>query len=307
REATELELFDLSDLVRQAREMTKPLWKDDPEKRGILIDIRLNLQKECMVLGQKNQIFQVLVNLLKNAAEAMNEGGEIEVKTQRQGDRVSLEVKDTGVGIPEKDMVRVFTPFFTTKSKAGGGLGLATSQRIIEDHEGHILLNSVVGEGSTFTVDMPGAPARELQTELHRENFPRRALSILVIDDMEATVGMMKRGLEKFGHKVLTALSGEEGLAIFGESTPDLIICDLGMSGMDGLQVGRKIKEISAAKGLRKPRFIILTGWADQAFENTEIIEAGVESVVRKPIDFAQLLKTVDELFSEDCAERSDD
>jgi signal transduction histidine kinase len=105
----------------------------------------------------------VILNLTKNAVEALpkGKGGHIEVETFRAGDEVVLQVRDNGIGIPEHNHSRIFTPFFTTNVEAGRGLGLATCRTIVEAHGGRISVASTEGEGSTFTIRLPLAPARD--------------------------------------------------------------------------------------------------------------------------------------------------
>lgn len=116
------------------------------------------------------------------------------------------------------------------------------------------------------------------------------------MDDNDATVKMLRGALEKFGHKVLTALSGEEALNSFSEYAVDLVICDLGMPGLNGWQVGRAVKFICKERDVAKTRFIILTGWDDQALESRKIAESGIDGVIRKPIDMNKLLDIVREV-----------
>lgn len=100
------------------------------------------------------QMWQVLLNLIRNAREAMPQGGEIELRTHREGDELQISVSDTGNGIVEKDIAKLFTPFFTTKAQ-GTGLGLALSQQIVAEHGGRIECRSTPGAGSTFTITLP--------------------------------------------------------------------------------------------------------------------------------------------------------
>lgn len=166
RETNELatEVFDLSEVVNQSVEMTKTWWKIKPAAKGIRIRLHKKLTEGCRVKGQKSELFEIVVNLIKNAAEALPGDGDIFVETCQDIHQVILTVRDTGTGIKEKDMERLFTPFFTTKQGTGTGLGLAASRRIIADHNGRILVDSVEGQGCTFTVFLPLAETIENST-----------------------------------------------------------------------------------------------------------------------------------------------
>jgi len=114
---------------------------------------------------------------------------------------------------------------------------------------------------------------------------------------VELMAETMKEGLGSYGNSVFDALSGEQGLEIFESQTVDAVVCDLGMPGMNGWQVGARIKEICLKKGLPKPPFIILTGWADQIAEIEKIHESGVDAVIEKPVVTNKLLELIKEMI----------
>jgi PAS domain S-box-containing protein len=150
--------FDLSELARQAAEITRPWWKTNPERMGQRIDMTLDLGTGCSVTGHENQMFEVIVNLLKNAAEAMPAGGKITVRTWTQEGTVVLQVSDTGQGISPEHLGKVFDPFWTTKGIEGTGMGLTVSHGTVTSHGGLIKVTSEHGKGSAFTVTLPLSP-----------------------------------------------------------------------------------------------------------------------------------------------------
>ncbi len=150
-----LETFDLSLVAEEAAELTKPFWYSSSVKIGLKIDLTVNTIVGCFVEGIRSQILEVLVNLIKNAVEAMPEGGSIEIETLKETDWLVLRVRDTGLGIPTERLGNLFNPFFTSHLALGRGLGLATALKIVQDHRGDINAESVVGVGSTFTVRLP--------------------------------------------------------------------------------------------------------------------------------------------------------
>ncbi len=289
----EQKVFDLADVAREAVEMTKPIWKHDPGQMGKDIFLRAVLDKGCLVKGSKDEVFEVVVNLIKNAVEALPSGGEIEVAAYVKDNNAVLHVRDTGKGIPKEDVERLFTPFFTTKTNVGAGFGLPTSRVIVDRHGGRITVESSEGVGSTFVVELPLSKetAKTPEPPAHAP-VDTKGLSILVIDDLKPLVSMLEQGLTHYGHKALIALSGEEGIELFKANPVDLVVCDLGMPGMNGWQVGAKIKVICAAKGIPKTPFIILTGWGDQGQASERIRESGVDAVVQKPVQILDLLET---------------
>ncbi len=291
----EKESFDLSDVVRQALEMSKTWWKSIPEKQGIEVSLDTELQDGCFVQADKDELFQVAVNLIRNASEALPQGGTILVKTGIQENQVILKVQDTGIGITQQNMKRLFNPFFTTKASLGSGLGLASSRKIIEDCGGEILVESSEGKGTTFTILLPLVEQPPLQTKTAGQvSGPR--MTILVIDDMEAVLDVLKAGLTRSGHVVVTASSGEQGLDIFKENPVDLVICDLGMPGTNGWEVGKRIRSICSERKVSKTPFILLTGWGGQKAEAEKIAESGVDAVVEKPINMVNIREIIREI-----------
>jgi CheY-like chemotaxis protein len=124
-------------------------------------------------------------------------------------------------------------------------------------------------------------------------------LNILLIDDMRPLVKIMENGLEKFGQKVLTALSGQEGIEIFLSNPIDVVICDLGMEGMDGWEVGKAIMKACKQKGISKTPFVLLTGWGyDQGYQERRAA-SGVDVIIEKPIEIPELLEILKNVVAE--------
>ncbi|MGO9568692.1 MAG: PAS domain S-box protein [Desulfomonilaceae bacterium] len=292
------EMFDLSDLARQAVEMTKPWWKTTPEREGITVNLNLDLIHGCWVQGRKNELFEVVVNLIKNAAEALPQGGDINVKTSISDRVVAFRVDDTGVGIPEGSLTKVFDPFWTTKGPNGTGMGLAVSYGIVTRHGGTISAESKEGHGSSFTVKLPVAKGLSERSTPVPNAFDLE-LRILAIDDMQLLLSMLKEGLAEHGQIVFTALSGREGLEIFKNKPVDLVICDLGMPELNGWQVGKAIRHICKEKGVPKTPFILLTGWAGQFDEEQKMIESGVDAIVEKPVDITKLIEIIRDVVTQ--------
>ena len=151
------------------------------------------------------------------------------------------------------------------------------------------------GEGSTFLVRLPHALGIAPDVRVRPKTFTRH-LRILLIDDMQPVTALLSSGLAEYGQSVTSALSGPEGLRLFEEAPHDVIICDLGMPGMNGWDVGEHVITICREKSIPKPPFVILTGWSDQSEEEDKIARAGVDAIIQKPIDIPELLEIVQEL-----------
>ncbi|MGO9571159.1 MAG: ATP-binding protein [Desulfomonilaceae bacterium] len=290
-------VFNLSSTVEQTVEILKPYWKTNPEKRGIRISLQRNLSKDCYVRGKENEMFEVVVNLIKNAVEALPCGGEIKISTYVDKSQVHLKVQDNGVGIAEANLERIFEPFWSTKGVDGIGMGLASSYGIIRRHKGEIYTESTPGHRTEFTVKLP----LEEKSSGNRGRPPsgraQLVYRILIIDDSEDSVWALQNGLTREAQEVLTALSGHQGIDIFKSNRVDVVICDLGMPEINGWEVGKALKEICLERGVPRPPFILLTGWGGLLDEKEKLMECGVDRIVEKPFLVKNLLEIVQDLF----------
>jgi len=274
--------------------MTKPLWKSDPDMRGISVSLVRCLDPNCLIKGFEHDLFDAVVNLIKNAVEALRDGGKITVKTFTTLDeKAFLVVSDTGVGIPRENLTHLFEPFWTSKGYNGTGMGLAAAYGIVRRHGGEITIESGEGAGATVTVSLPCAKEpRPAPASVPSSCSPSK-LRILAVDDQQPIVDLLRKALERHGQTVITALSGPKAMNLFKESPTDVVISDLGMPQMNGWEVGKAIKEWCREKDIPKPRFIILTGWADQAGNREQLEESGVDAVMEKPVEVKRLLEVV--------------
>lgn len=304
--AREGRVFDLSETLRNAAEMSKIWWKSAPEKEGLTISLVESLEDGCLVHGRENELFEVVVNLIKNACEALPEGGTIEVATRTADHQVFLEVKDDGIGIAPQHLKKIFEPFFTTGGLQRTGMGLASSYGIVSEHGGDITVQSDVGKGTRFTVRLPFVVEKAKEAVIHDPAHQLRDLSFLVVDDVEFVVTLLMEGLAPYSQKVVGARSGDDAVSLFQQAPFDVILCDLGMPGMSGWDVGKKILDYCRENLMPKPIFIVLTGWGGQDEEEQRIVDSGVDAVVEKPVDIDKLLGTIDSVISQGVRVTSD-
>jgi PAS domain S-box-containing protein len=288
-------ILDLTPLLQQALDMTSSWWKTAPEVEGVALTLKSQLDPGCIVSGERSALLEVIVNLIRNAAEAVMaaRGGEINVTCALQHREVIISVDDTGPGIPEEDLARIFNPFFTTKAALGSGLGLAASRRIVENHKGRLTVQSRPGVGSTFRVFLPAAEqAPDVVTDLHP--LPRdQQITVLAVDDDQLVLDMLRRTGDLSGYMTLTSADGEEGIELFLKNPVDVVICDLGMPGMTGWQVGKRIKEICEERSTPKTPFILFTGWGGQTTESDKMKENGVDLLLEKPLDMEKVIEAI--------------
>ncbi|MGC8658060.1 MAG: PAS domain S-box protein, partial [Desulfomonilaceae bacterium] len=291
--------FDISDLTHKALEISDPSWTNSSDRRPAKINVKQDLQKGLFVRGRDDEILEVLINLIKNAGEACPNGGEITVASHSEDGNAVVTVHDTGIGIADKDLKRVFDPFWTAaKTNIGTGLGLALSHGIIKAHGGHIKVSSKLGVGTTFTVTLPLVQGDTVAQEQPEPESDGAAKNVLVVDDMEPIVEMLSEIMVQIGYNVYTAKSGEEAIEIYNNNPIDIVICDLVMPGIDGWKVGQAIMSICSARGVNKTPFVLLTGWGGQAMEQDLIRKSGVDVLLEKPIDVKRLIETVDKIWA---------
>ena len=256
------------------------------------------------VFADGHQIKQVLLNLVINAEQACigaNGRGTIVVRTSHDADRGSavLEVNDDGPGIAEDKHGRVFDPFFTTKEVGQGtGLGLTVAYAIVNEHSGRIWLKSS-GIGTSFFVELPvsgqhlNAPAaRAAQQPISLEAF--KGLRVLVVEDEPALAVAVSEALEDAGFTVDRAGDGEEGLTRLTEASYDLIVCDLKMPRIDGMQFYRAMAVATPALARR---VIFVTG--DVAGTDAErFLEETACRWLSKPFRLGDLLRAARDTLS---------
>jgi PAS domain S-box-containing protein len=264
---------------------------------------------DCSVLGDPVQIHQVIMNLCTNAYHAMREKGgvlditleKIEVSAESvplpdmtAGTYLKTVVSDTGDGIGEKTMERIFEPYFTTKPKGEGtGLGLAVTAGIIKEHKGYIQVNSKPGEGSAFVFYLPVADVSssdDIGETTSTDAVSKGNEHILVADDEQAIVRLIKAMLERMGYSVTPKFGSKEALEEFMAHPDkfDLLISDMMMPHLTGVELIEKVKEI-------RPNIpvILCTGFSDGKISEEKISELGIREIVPKPLHRKELTEAV--------------
>lgn len=259
------------------------------------------------VRGDVTNIHQILLNLCVNARDAMPSGGRLGLLAQNVvldektaasipgaavGSFVALSISDTGIGIDEKTRGKIFDPFFTTKDAGHGtGLGLATVQSLVKAHEGFLALDSIPGEGTTFTVYLPADRSADSQDpdspaiEVRRGNDEL----ILIIDDETTIIDITRETLKSFGYRVMTAKDGAEGLALYAQNESEIaaVITDTSMPVLDGPATVRALRRMAPDLPIIAAAGFLQEGTLD------EYTELKIARILRKPFTTAQLLIAV--------------
>jgi len=302
---------DLNRIVREVIELTRVRWRDIPQERGNVIDLRTELaQPVPSMVGTEGDIRDALTNLIFNAVDAMPEGGVLTVRTRLGVDSrsdpgahvnertalVHLEVSDTGVGMEEETRRHCLEPFFTTKGERGTGLGLAMVYGMVQRHNGELEIDSAPGQGTTVRISFPLA-LTAVDGTIRLPALPQAlgSLDILIVDDDPLVIESLRATLESEGHRVTAADGGQAGIdAILAAQQSgecySVVITDLGMPYADGRRVAAAVKTTSPGTPV-----MLLTGWGQRLVDENEI-PINVDRVLNKPPKLRELRAALAEL-----------
>jgi len=231
------------------------------------------------------RLAQAITNLLANAAKYTDPGGHIRLMACRERDEVVITVQDDGIGIPVERLDEVFEPFIQLEPPQGQiarglGVGLALVKSLVELHGGRVEAASPgVGQGSTFTLRLPGVIASPVEAPPVAAAAPVRSRRILVVDDDRDVADSMAMLLTTCGHEVRTAYDGAAALALAPRYRPEAVLLDLGMPGMDGYAVARALRQ---RPELHETLIVALTGWGQEE-DRRRSREAGFDHHLAKP------------------------
>lgn len=266
-----------------------------------MVTIRTELDEAIQkISADPIQIEQIILNLGKNASDAMPDGGKILIKTENveneKGKYVMMSFSDTGQGMDEKTKEHVFDPFFTTKEVGKGtGLGLASVYGIVESHGGHIHCESELGKGTVFYIYFPAVDTVGQSGKVITEKTAKLEGSetVLIVDDEKNIRDIYSTALKEFGYKIITACSGEEALLIFNENhkSIDLVILDLGMPGMGGFKCMLEMKKCAP-----NSKIIVASGYSE-VFQTEDMIKSGASGFIQKPFKLKMVLEKIREIL----------
>jgi two-component system cell cycle sensor histidine kinase/response regulator CckA len=280
-------------------EISKVISQTFPKKISFTSNVQDNLHD---VVGNGTEIYQVLLNLCVNAKEAIEGTGKITLEASNikideenifkypllnKGNYVHFSVSDTGSGIEEENLQKIFDPYFSTKIKeTGSGLGLYVTYGIIKAHNGHVEVSSTIGKGTTFDVYLPA-----FEPAISEKPAPADKI-ILLVDDEIMLRDLLAEMLESNGYNVIKVGTGTEALRVLTEEIKvDLVIIDYNMPEMNGLEAAKKIRELN----FKMP--VILSSGSTGLEEKLNLRGTGVTATLTKPYEFDTMFSTIQKLI----------
>ncbi len=296
--------FDIAEVVNRSA----VIFSKVTAVKGLDFQVELDKRLAKRYIGDAVRLRQIAVNLLSNAVKFTHEGGiSLSVRLLDRGeekDRLAMAVGDTGIGISPEERDRIFLPFVqadgsTTKRYGGTGLGLPICRKLVALMGGEMELESAKNEGSTFTVTLSlkrepseeGSPSSE-GVNLEIPPGMGEGRLILLAEDNHFNAKIMKKTLEKRGFLVNIAKNGEEALSSLDRERPDLILMDIQMPVMDGLEATARIRKREAESGISAVPVIALTAYAMKE-EQEKMIESGIDDIITKPVDRGALFRKI--------------
>ncbi len=307
KKAVKLLPLDLNERIEQAR---SALIQSLPS----LMEIQLFLDRDLwMIKGSHSQIQQILMNLVKNAMDAMPHGGRIIIKTRnitldenychyhpatKPGRYALMELSDTGKGMDNELVTYIFDPLFTTKEPGDGtGLGLAVVRGLVEQHGGRIVCLSDPSVGTTFRLYFPAMEEVPEEQYSEEKELPKgRPDTILLVDDEPSVLEIFSRLLREANYRVINASNGKDALELYEKHGGEIgLVClDLLMPGMDGKECLRTLLGIDP-----KARVLVVSGALNEGMVK-ELKEAGASGVILKPFDMGRMLEKIRKIIDEE-------
>ncbi len=250
-------VLDLNKLLEEVVALTQPKWRDQALAGGRRIDIQLDLEKIPPIAGNPSELREVATNLIFNAVDAMPESGTVTLRTVDGGDHVIFQVQDTGSGMTDETRTRCLEPFYSTKGEKGTGLGLAMVFGIIKRHDGIINIESQLGVGTIFSIQIP-ATNRQIDDEQMNSARPDRLLHVLVVDDDARSRHVLEKYFAADGHVVNSTADAASALALLEGMMFDILVTDYAMPGLNGLQLSERLREFRPHLPI-----ILVSGFAD--------------------------------------------
>jgi CheY-like chemotaxis protein len=303
-----VEDFSLKDIVGEVFYLLEEIYL----KEGVTL-IFDSPRNDFTISGVPGEFQQVILNLIKNAKDSIKgrDRQEIILTVHRRPlDQLTISVADTGSGIPEEIRDKIFNPFFTSKPVGEGtGLGLGICHDIIERMGGKLYFDTIMDEGTTFSIDLPCRPENRANSSVLKQGPERKSrdlnnaseipegaelkgLRILLVEDEEFLLEATKIQIEDYGAEVFTAKCGATALDVFNEHEVDVILCDYMMPNLKGDQFYYKVEDRIRSK----IPFFLITGGISNPSANVEKFLEAIDGVIEKPVSMPSLIEKLKEV-----------
>ncbi len=262
------------------------------QQKGLRFNLEPTLPLPHQVITDGTRLRQILWNLISNAVK-FTQQGQVTVRVRYdEGDMLHFEVEDSGIGIPQDELDKIFAMYYQVKDSHGGkpatgtGIGLAVSRRLAKNMGGDITVTSEQGKGSTFTLTIHApSVAEEVDDAFDEDDMPLPALNVLLVEDIELNVIVARSVLEKLGNSVDVAMTGKAALEMFKPGEYDLVLLDIQLPDMTGLDISRALTKRYPREDL--PPLVALT--ANVLKDKQEYLNAGMDDVLSKPLSVPAL------------------
>ncbi|SQA99193.1 Aerobic respiration control sensor protein ArcB [Cedecea neteri] len=271
------------------------------QQKGLSFVMDPTLPLPHKVVTDGTRLRQILWNLISNAVKFTPKGGLVTVRVRYEEEScLRFEVQDSGIGIPVDEQDKIFAMYYQVKDSHGGkpatgtGIGLAVSRRLAKSMGGDITVTSRPGEGSLFTLTVQApSVAEEVEDTLEDDDMPLPALHVLLVEDIELNVIVARSVLEKLGNSVDVAMTGKDALEMFMPGEYDLVLLDIQLPDMTGLDISRELNKRFSKDEL--PPLVALT--ANVLKNKTEYLEAGMDDVLSKPLAVPALMSMIQKFW----------
>lgn len=284
------DVFDPTQLLRIIYHIHQPTAGE----KGVNFNYDAHPELPCAIRSDRMKLHQIASNLVSNAIKFTPKEKTVLLKMERQQEKLIIQVIDQGIGIPEERLAAIFEAFAqaddsTTRRYGGTGLGLAITKELTQLLKGTLSVKSTVGEGSVFTVTLPLTEVQETEMQLMDADLSKvqfaQGSRVLVVEDIQKNREMIQQILERLGLVVTLACDGEEGVEQTNKKRPELILMDLHLPGIDGLEAIRRIRK------LPKCGKIPIISFSADAFheQQQQALKAGANETLTKPLNTQKL------------------
>lgn len=266
------------------------------QQKGLTFVMEPALPIPHKVVTDGTRLRQILWNLISNAVKFTPKGGQVTVSVRYEANQnLCFEVQDSGIGIPEDEQDKIFAMYYQVKDQHGGkpatgtGIGLAVSRRLAKSMGGDITVNSTPGSGSVFVLKVQAPSVAEEVEDTLGDDMPLPALHVLLVEDIELNVVVARSVLEKLGNSVDIAMTGKEALEMFEPGEYDLVLLDIQLPDMTGMDISRVLNQRFTKDSL--PPLVALT--ANVLKDKKEYLDAGMDDVLSKPLAVPALMSII--------------